>query len=78
MSFGCRLDTTALAAIRSPLSVTTPAARPFSIRISFTAQFVRISTRRSAQARAIACVIAPMPPMAWPHTPFRPFTSPQQ
>ena len=25
---------------------------------------------------AIACVIAPMPPMAWPQTPFLPFTSP--
>ena len=44
VSFGCRFDTTARAASFSPLSVTTPTARPFSIRISFTAQFVRIST----------------------------------
>ena len=27
-------------------------------------------------AGAIACVIAPMPPIAWPQVPFRPFTSP--
>ena len=26
----------------------------------------------------IACVIAPMPPMAWPHTPVLPFTSPKR
>jgi len=26
---------------------------------------------------AIACVIAPMPPMAWPQAPFLPFTSPK-
>ena len=41
-------------------------------------QFVRISTPRSMQARAIACVIAPMPPIAWPQAPFLPFTSPKQ
>ncbi len=55
MSLGCRLETTALAAIRSPLSVTTPIARPFSIRISFTAQFVRISTFR-IDAGALNCL----------------------
>ena len=27
---------------------------------------------------AIACVIAPMPPIAWPHTPGLPLTSPKQ
>ena len=27
-------------------------------------------------AFAIACVIAPMPPTAWPHAPRLPFTSP--
>ena len=37
MSFGCRFETTARAAILSPLAVTTPAARPFSTRISLTA-----------------------------------------
>ena len=55
------------------LSVTTPAARPFRTRISADARVVRISTPRSAQARAIASVIAPMPPIAWPQAPFRPF-----
>ena len=28
--------------------------------------------------RAIACVIAPMPPIAWPQAPLRPFASPKQ
>ena len=77
MSFGWRFETTARAAIFSPFAVTTPAARPFSTRISLTAAPVRISTPRAAQARAIACVIAPMPPIAWPQTPFLPFTSPK-
>ena len=36
----------------------------------------RISTPRAAADRAIAWVIAPMPPMAWPQAPLLPFTSP--
>ena len=32
----------------------------------------------SPAERAIASLIAPMPPMAWPQTPFLPFTSPNQ
>ena len=78
VSFGCRFETTARAAILSPSAVTTPTARPFSITISLTALLERISTPRAAQARAIAWVIAPMPPIAWPQTPRLPFTSPQQ
>ena len=38
---------------------------------------VSISTPCSRAAFAIAWVIAPMPPMAWPQTPFLPFTSPK-
>ena len=37
VSFGCRLETTARAAILSPFAVTTPMARPLPIRISLTA-----------------------------------------
>ena len=33
--------------------------------------------RPRAPRLAIACEIAPMPPMAWPQTPFLPFTSPK-
>ena len=78
VSFGWRFETTARAAIVSPRSVTTPTTRPFATRISFAAESVRISTPRAAQARAIAWVIAPMPPTAWPQAPFLPFTSPKQ
>ena len=42
--FGCTFETTARAAIVSPLSVTTPAARPLATMISRTPLFVRIST----------------------------------
>ena len=37
-----------------------------------------MSTPEAIAAFAIAWVIAPMPPMAWPQTPFLPFTSPKQ
>ena len=36
-----------------------------------------ISAPRAAAAFAMAWVIAPMPPIAWPQTPFLPFTSPK-
>ena len=78
VSLGCRLDTTARAENRSPASVTTSATRPFRVTISATPVRNRISTPRSAQARAIASVIAPMPPIAWPQAPLRPFASPKQ
>jgi len=58
------------------LVVTTPTARPFSTITSATPASTRISTPRTTAARAIACVIAPMPPTAWPQTPFTPFTTP--
>ncbi len=70
------MEITVRARMTSPASVTTAAARPFSVRISRTGQAVRISTPRAAQALAMAWVIAPMPPMAWPQAPFLPFTSP--
>ena len=76
-SFGFRFETTIFRAHRLAASVTTPTARPFSTITSRTAASVRISTPRASQQRAIACVIAPMPPIAWPHTPVLPFTSPK-
>jgi hypothetical protein len=45
---------------------------------SRTAALTRMSAPRLAADFAIACVIAPIPPMAWPHVPFLPFTSPKQ
>ena len=75
-SFGLTLATTLRARIVSPLSVTTPTALPFSTMISRTPTPVRISTPDAAADFAIACVIAPMPPMACPHAPLTPFTSP--
>jgi len=41
-----------------------------------TSQPVVISTPRRSASFAIACVIAPMPPTAWPQAPRLPFTSP--
>ena len=55
----------------------TPLARPSLTMTSATSKSVSISTPRFFASRAIASVIAPMPPMAWPHTPFLPFASPK-
>ena len=52
VSFGCRLETTARAAIFSPRPVTTPTARPFSTRISLTAALgADLDAARGAGAR---------------------------
>ena len=40
------------------------------------AERTSMRTPCSPAALAIACVIAPMPPIAWPHTPRLPFASP--
>src|SRR5437868_2092924 len=77
-SFGLRLEITARARIASPVSVTTPTAFPFSTITSRTGALTWISAPAAAADFAIACVIAPMPPIAWPQTPFLPFTSPKQ
>ena len=76
-SFGLTLEATYLARMVSPLSSTTPTARSRSTITSRTPASVSISAPWPRAARAIACVIAPMPPMAWPQTPFLPFTSPK-
>ena len=76
-SLGFKLETMLRARSISPLSVTTPTARPDSTTTSRTGLDSRISTPRSRAALAIAWVIAPMPPMAWPQAPFLPFTSPK-
>ncbi len=77
-NFGLTLAITARALIRVPSPSTTPVARPRSTMTSLTAAPVSMRTPCSPAAFAIACVIAPMPPMAWPQTPFLPFTSPNQ
>ena len=58
------------AARRSPCRLRRSGRRPPAL--------VRMRAPRASAARAIACVMAPMPPSAWPHTPDLPFTSPKQ
>ena len=74
---GSTLAMTARARIAVPSSSTTPVARPRSTMTSRTAAPTSMRTPCAPAALAIACVIAPMPPMAWPHTPRLPFTSPK-
>ena len=75
-SFGLRLPATALARSVRPSASATPTARPPSTSTSATSAPVSTTTPRAAHSAAIACVIAPMPPMAWPQAPWRPLTSP--
>ena len=76
-SFGLTFATTRFASTTSPESSSTPVARPPLTTTRATGEPVRISTPRAAHAFAIACVIAPMPPIAWPHCPCLPLTSPK-
>ncbi len=69
---------TARALIRSPDASRTPETPPSSSAISRTSASVRIVAPRARAAFAIAWVMAPMPPTAWPQTPGLPFTSPKQ
>src|SRR6478752_1750821 len=55
-----------------------PAARPFETISSSTGVLSRMSTPASRAARAIACVIEPIPPIAWPHAPGTPAASPKR
>ena len=73
---GSTLAITKPARIAVPSSSTTPAARPRSTVTSRTGERVSMRTPCAPAARAIACVIAPMPPMACPQAPCLPFTSP--
>ena len=75
-SFGFTPEATYLARMVWPFSSTTPAARSRSTITSRTPAFSLISAPWPSAALAIACVMAPMPPMACPQTPFLPFTSP--
>ena len=67
---GLTLAMTARARIAVPSSSTTPAARSRSTMTSRTAAPTSMRTPWAPAALAIACVIAPMPPMAWPQTPL--------
>ncbi len=75
-SFGFTLATTARARITSPPVVTTPVARPPSTSTRSTPAQVRITAPASIAERAIAWVMAPMPPMAWPQAPLTPLLCP--
>jgi len=65
-----------LARSSRPSTSFTPTAFPFSTTTRSTPALVSTSTPRAAHSFAIVCVIAPMPPIAWPHTPDLPLTSP--
>src|SRR3982074_2673741 len=52
-------------------------ACPFSTRTWRTRVESLMVTPCAVAAFAMAWVIAPMPPIAWPQTPFLPFTSPK-
>jgi hypothetical protein len=71
------LEPTIEAATRRPSASSTPAALPPSTTTCLTGASVRISTPLALQALAMAWVMAPMPPIAWPQAPFLPFTSPK-
>ena len=77
-SFGPMLEATALARISSPDVSLIPAALPSLTSKRSTGALVLISTPRLRATASIAALIAPMPPIAWPHTPLFPFTSPKQ
>jgi hypothetical protein len=76
VSRGSTLEDTAFAEISSPLSRTTPVARPFDSWILAMGAFVRISTPASTAAAAIEFEIAPVPPRAKPHDRNAPSISP--
>ena len=74
---GPTLATTARAVTSAPDSSRTPTAAPPSTSTRATgASSVDLDARLPRRPRAMAWVIAPMPPMAWPQAPFLPFTSP--
>ncbi len=76
MRCGSTAETTAAAAISSPLSSTTPVARPLRSAISATGASVRISAPSSRAAAAIASLTAPVPPRARPQERKAPSISP--
>ena len=77
-SFGGTLAATVRAAMRSPDASRTPATLPSSMMRPATGASRRMPAPRVCAASAMALVMAPMPPTAWPHTPLLPLTSPKQ
>ncbi len=76
-SCGLRFETTARAS--QPLAVVGDDADRAALlheHLATGAAGADLDAARRAAAFAIAWVIAPMPPMAWPQAPFLPFTSP--
>ncbi len=76
-SFGPTLPMTVSPITSSPLSSLAPSARPPATITCATGASRLICTPMPCTIFAIACVIAPMPPTAWPQAPFLPFTSPK-
>src|ERR1039458_8897266 len=69
VSLGSRFDATVAAAISSPLSSTTPRARPSRTSTLATGALTRISTPLARAEAAMASDTAPMPPRTNPHSP---------
>ena len=77
-SFGLRFEITARGADRlALLGHDAGGAALLDDHFAHAPHSTRMSAPCAAAAFAIACVIAPMPPIAWPHAPFLPFTSPK-
>ena len=64
------------ARISSPSARVTPTTRPSRTSIEATGALVRISAPAASAERAIAWLIAPMPPITWPQPPEIPSISP--
>ncbi len=64
--FGSAFDSTVALSISVPSSSTTPRVRPPRTSTRATGAFRRISAPKPRAAAAMACVIAPMPPMTCP------------
>ena len=59
-----------------PSASVTPTAAPLRTSIEATSAPVRISAPALSAERAIAWLIAPMPPITWPQAPSIPLHSP--
>ena len=64
------------ARISSPFARVTPTVRPSRMSMEATSASVRIVAPADSAERAIAWLIAPIPPITWPQTPGMPSSSP--
>ena len=74
--FGCAPEATIGARSSSPSASVTPTTAPLRTSIEATSAPVQISAPALSAERAIALLIAPMPPITWPQAPSIPPHSP--